>query len=83
MTDINSMHRELIAAHHGVDAAEEALERSIEKRCLAFGLAAEHGMTSGDIARLTGATPQQVLYAMRRGRGMIVQRRRRRHLEAA
>lgn len=82
---MNEIERELLDAHRAVVDGQAALDAAIEHRAIAFGLAAERGLSSGDIARLTGATVNQVMHAIRVGRGLIRFRRarRERHEELA
>jgi hypothetical protein len=73
----NEMERELVVAQEAVRSAMEILDGAVSHRAVAFALAAERGVGSGAIARLTGATPQQAMHAIRVGRGLIRSRRSR------
>jgi DNA-directed RNA polymerase specialized sigma24 family protein len=68
---------EIVASHRAVVETAGTLDHAVERRAIVFALAQEHGVSSGQIARMTGATPQQVMHAIRVGRGIIASRRRR------
>lgn len=65
----------VLNAHQAVRAMENELDAAIRRRQLAFALANEKGMTSGDIARLTGCTPMQALHLIRVGHQLINRQR--------
>lgn len=69
---------EIQIAHDRVRQAEQELEDAIQRRALTFALANKHGASSGDIARATHITPNQVQYQLRIGHALL----RRRHLRS-
>lgn len=70
---------EVLAAHQRVRELTAELERASDRRAIVFALATEHGLTSGDIARMIGpgVHPAQVISTVRRGRPLLNSRRRR------
>lgn len=70
---------EVLAAHERVRELQDELDRASDRRAMVFALATEHGLTSGDIARMLGpgVHTAQVLGLLRRGRPLLNAHRRR------
>lgn len=66
---------EVLAVARQVRLAEDALDRAKDRRDLAFALANERGLSSGDLARLTGEVPSRVQWCLRKGHRLIRERR--------
>lgn len=81
------MNEEMDAALRGAHLAVVALESEIEnaqrRRAVAFALANEKGVSSGDIARALGITPMQALYVIRIGHRTLKERRARQETRRA
>lgn len=69
--------------HLAVGALQTEIEEATKRRALAFALANEKGMTSGDVARLLGLTPMQALHIIRTGHRLLNERRARLERQAA